>query len=273
MTELQSCLFSILRAFDSVCKTLEIPYFLVCGSALGAVKYQGFIPWDDDLDVAMYRADYERFLRQAPALLPEHLFLQSAASDPAFPQIYAKLRDSRTTFVEHSVRHLKMHHGVFLDVFPLDGYPQSPAKQRRLERGKRLCSAILLAPLDVPRSRRARLFAAVLRALGASRATARTVRRYTKLISAYPPEEGALLCNHGNWQGVLEYSPREHYGAGHRAVFEGMEVLVPEDYDAYLSRKYGDWRAELPAEEQVSHHACAACDLTRPYTEYRSENG
>ena len=73
MTEIQKKSFELLCQFVEICEKLDLEYFLVCGSALGAVKYGGFIPWDDDVDVAMHREDYERFLEQAPKLLPEHM--------------------------------------------------------------------------------------------------------------------------------------------------------------------------------------------------------
>lgn len=90
MNELQQAEFALLKAFDQVCAKLGLKYFLVCGSALGAAKYRGFIPWDDDIDVALYREDYEIFCAHAAALLPEHLFVQNDRTDPAFPAIYSK---------------------------------------------------------------------------------------------------------------------------------------------------------------------------------------
>ena len=70
MTELQTVELELLRQFLAVCEREGLTYYMVCGSALGAVKYGGFIPWDDDIDVALPRADYERFCRVAPGLLP-----------------------------------------------------------------------------------------------------------------------------------------------------------------------------------------------------------
>ena len=99
MNALQKRELELFQAFLQVCHQLKLPYFLVCGSALGAVKYQGFIPWDDDMDIAMLRPDYEVFLAQAPALLPGHIFLQNYKTDPAFPAIYSKLRLSGTLFL------------------------------------------------------------------------------------------------------------------------------------------------------------------------------
>lgn len=77
MTELQEIEFGLLQQFLSICEQLNLTYYLVCGSALGAVKYGGFIPWDDDIDVALPRKDYEIFCRKAPQILPEWCFLQN----------------------------------------------------------------------------------------------------------------------------------------------------------------------------------------------------
>jgi hypothetical protein len=77
-----------------------------------------------------------------------------------------------------------------------------------------------------------------------------------------------VWCNHGNWQGKLEYAPRWQYGKGVWATFEGLRVRVPEAADAYLTQKYGDWRADLPDEQKVGHHFYEVCDLEKSYTYY-----
>ena len=83
MNALQRKELELFQAFLQVCRQLGLSYYLICGSALGAVKYRGFIPWDDDMDLAMLRPEYEVFLAQAPDLLPAHIFLQNYKTDPA----------------------------------------------------------------------------------------------------------------------------------------------------------------------------------------------
>lgn len=266
MNELQQKEFRLFACFHKVCEELGLTYFLVCGSALGAVKYKGFIPWDDDMDVGMMREDYDRFMREAPALLPEGIFLQNFRSDPAYPLIFAKLRDSGTTYVETGIAHLPVNHGVYIDVFPLDGYPASPVGRRIFELRKRIFRLKLLSALESDYSPQARLAVTVMRLLGFHRRTGRILAKYERMISAYSTETSSIICNHGNWQGKLEYAPREQYGKGTTADFEGIQARVPEQYDAYLTRKYGDWRAELPPEQQVGHHYYTVMDLDTPYT-------
>jgi lipopolysaccharide cholinephosphotransferase len=267
MNELQQTEFELLREFDRVCKMLDLNYFLVCGSALGAVKYGGFIPWDDDIDLGMYREDYERFCREAPALLPEHLFLQNFRSEPALPQIYSKLRNSNTTYIEKTAAKLPINHGVFLDIFPLDGYPRNKVAGKWLEFRKRLYGSMLLAAYDLPDGGARKLW----RLLGLHKHSRAVVKALDRMIRRYPVDGSEWICNHGNWQGMLEYAPVWQYGKGSIASFEGMMVRIPENYDAYLRQKYNDYTAELPPEKQVGHHTWSVMDCREPYTKYRSQ--
>lgn len=270
MTELQRTELEILNSFITVCGKLNLTFYLVCGSALGAVKYGGFIPWDDDIDVAMPRRDYEMFLSSAQALLPGYYFIQNYRTERDCPFFYTKLRDSRTTFIEKSVRDIKINHGVYMDIFPLDGYPDVPCEIKHLERQKKSLTLKIASAFAINKTqkRKVRLFFRAERLLGCHRRTKRYTQKLDKLYAKYSLENSALWCNHGNWQGKLEYAPKEQYGSGAWAVFEGIKVRIPERYDDYLTQKYGDWRADLPDSEKQGHHYCEVCDLSRPYTYY-----
>ena len=267
MTSIQKKVFEMLQIFIQICNQLQLKYFLVCGSALGAVKYGGFIPWDDDVDVALFRDDYEHFCREAPDLLPERFFLQNFRSDSAFPAIYSKLRNSWTTGIEESVANLPINHGISLDIFPLDGYPKNKKVQRRLEREK----AWFVRKLSIPCIRHERWKEALvspLRSIGFGRNTQETAAAYTEMISAWSTESSDIIANHGNWQGNLEYHKKEIYGDGSCGIFEGLEVRLPADCDAYLSQKYGDYRQNPPLDKQKSHHRYLKLDTERSYMDY-----
>jgi len=266
MNDLQRTELEILKTFVSVCEQLGLRYYLVCGTALGAAKYGGFIPWDDDADVGMPRTDYERFLKEAPGLLPEHLFLQNYRTDPAFPHIFSKLRDSRTTYIETDMAHLKMHHGVYVDIFPLDGYPQEKGAQRLFDLKKKLYSWMQYCALKGGPKTRVRIRNWVFRRMGFHKRTAKTLAAMDRMFCSFPAEESRIWCNHGNWQNKLEYAPADQYGEGAIAEFEGIPVRVPEKFDAYLTQKYGDWRADLPPHQQIGHHFYTVCDVNKPYT-------
>lgn len=270
MNSLQKIEYEILCAFCEVCEKLNLKYYLVCGSALGAAKYQGFIPWDDDIDVGMPRTDYEIFQKEAKRFLPPHIFLQNYETVPDYPLLFSKLIDKRTTFVEEGLSELNIYHGVYIDVFPLDGYPENKKEQIKLEKRKNflkfktLC-AIRNNPGMKPITR---ILLKAERICGFHKKTAITLNRLTSLLSKYPVEKSAIWCNHGNWQGKLEYASCKQYGEGTWATFEGSKVRIPEKYDEYLTQKYGDWRADLSEEQKLGHHHAEIIDLTRPYTDY-----
>ena len=269
MNELQTVEFNILRAFVDICDSLSLKYYMVCGSALGAVKYKGFIPWDDDIDVALPRPDYEVFCERAQELLPENYFVQNYRTDPRCPFFYTKLRDSSTAFIENSVRKIKMNHGVFIDVFPLDGYPADEAGAAELEKTKRRLTLRLSSAFAISKNSKlkTKAFFIAEKLLGCPRRAQGYARRLDGLLSSYPTENSELWCNHGNWQGKREYAPREQYGNGTWATFEGLRVRIPLKYDDYLSQKYGDWRAELPDDRKVGHHNAFILDLNKAYKE------
>lgn len=270
MTELQRTEFNILKAVIDICDRFDIKYYLVCGSALGAAKYQGFIPWDDDIDIGIYRNDYAKFCKIAQKELPEYYFLQTYKTDPGYPMFFAKIRDSRTTYIEKSISELDVNHGVYIDIFPLDGYPIKKKEIVSFERRKTIYKLNLFCvyKLNDTYSFKAKVFFACERILGFHRKVDKIAQKIELLISKYPTETSGLICNHGNWQGKLEYAPKSQYGNGTWAMFEGLRVRIPEKYDEYLTQKYGDWRADLPDDQKVGHHYYEIMDLEHPYTDY-----
>lgn len=275
MTELQKREYEILRQFIKVCEELNLRYFLVCGSALGAVKYGGFIPWDDDIDVALPRKDYEVFCQKAQKCLPDWCFLQNYHTDAQFHRLGSKLRDSRTTYIETMTDSLDINHGVFIDVFPLDGHWKSKKDASKFHREQHIFEAKRRVRLKYNRLSgsnilmiRTNIYYLLYRIFGLYGDTAKAIYRYDKYISSFPTEDSDVWCNHANSTSSLEYASKEQYGDGCWASFEGLKVRVPEDFDAYLTQKYGNWRDDPPLSEQSGHHYYLICDTRRPYTEY-----
>lgn len=249
---------------------MHLRYYLICGSALGAVKYGGFIPWDDDVDVGMPRADYDIFCRLAPDKLPDDIFLQTYQSERCFPSIYAKMRNSNTTCIEETASKLPINHGVFIDIFPLDGYPQKHLEQYCLEFKKHLYIR-LLGTVYSRNSWWKEKIMKCIRELVTKSYAGKLADAYTKMISSYPYDGSEIIANHGNWQGKLDYSPKTVFGNGVDAEFENITVKIPEQYEAYLTKKYGDFWKDPPAERQMSHHVFTQIDVTHSYLEYTGE--
>ena len=264
MNPLQKKQFALLEQFAALCSRLGLRWYLVRGSALGAVKYGGFIPWDDDIDVALPRRDYDLFVSRAQELLPDHIFVQTSESDPAFPKLYCKLRDTSGTFVEAPYRKLNVNHGVFIDVFPLDGYPEDAGERETFHRTLRRYLRRTSCALELPRSLRGALFCALLRLMGYHRRTRQDLAALTDFLRRCPAEDSALWCSCGNFRGRLLPMNREIYGDGTDMSFEGLAVRVPAQFDAYLRTLYGDYTADLPPEERVGHHHWAVLEPNTP---------
>ncbi len=259
---LHAVLYDILAEIQRVCSALDIPFFLIGGSAIGAHYWQGIIPWDDDIDVGMTRAHYERFLREAPAVLSPDFFLQTPETEPQSPFYFAKLRRNQSVFLEHYFRRQHIHHGIYIDIFPFDRVPDSPFLQR-LHRG---CCNFLntcfmgktvwqwrwmqRCDVDVPR-RRAFLptFATWLVCRSCSR---RLLSRWLhRVLGAFNGLSSARYYN-------MVLMPRDHIAADSLAhpqqmAFGPLRVSVPSDLETYLRHHYPQLRKELPEEEQENH--------------------
>lgn len=121
----QSICLDILKEVVRVCEENNITYFLDSGTALGAVRHGGFIPWDDDIDIAMDRENYEKFLEVAPTSLRAGYTLQSPKYDKNCPYPFSKVRKDGTIYMDWNKRNMKMHHGIYIDIFPFDNSPDN----------------------------------------------------------------------------------------------------------------------------------------------------
>ena len=272
MTELQKKSFELLEIFVEICDKWDIPYFMVCGSALGAVKYGGYIPWDDDTDVGLLRKDYERFLEIAPMELPEWCFLQNYQTEKNYSYTFSKIRNSKTAFIEKNNQYFDMNHGIYIDIFPIDGHPGNPVASKIFVLKQKINAWIrnsIYEEHSIPKVTKRNK---VLRLLGIHKLAFRAHKYSEKMYSKYPPEESEVWCNYGNWQGKLEYAPKWHYGNGTWATFEGLRVRIPENYDAYLTQKYGDWRNDPPIDKQKSHHISTLVDTEKSYNYYKNKS-
>ena len=134
LRRLHAELYDILGETVRVCRENGIPYFLIGGTAIGALYDNAILPWDDDVDIGMTRDAYDRFLRIAPAKLRQGYFLSWQHTDPHTPYYFAKVRKDGTVFTESLFKDIDMHQGIFIDVLPFDRMPDN-ALLRRMQQG------------------------------------------------------------------------------------------------------------------------------------------
>lgn len=251
----------LLKIFISVCDKLQLKYFAVEGTLLGAVRHQGFIPWDDDIDVGMLREDYEAFVRMAPALLPEGTFLQTHSTDPAYPQCFAKLRNSKTTFVETTCQNLKMNHGIYIDIFPFDSYPDGKIQGLWFDFQKLLIQYRIREVYYLPDDAKPTLQnfirkGATLLAKCRYQTVEDALQHRERLLRKY--HHTARLINNGSPWKNRERVPSAWLSELTTLSFEGISIAAPAAYDRYLTHVYGNYMQLPPPEQRMPHHYLTA---------------
>lgn len=131
LRRLQLVELDILEVVADVCERHGIRWFLDRGTALGAVRHKGFIPWDDDVDVGMLREDYERFLQIAEKELPNGYSLHTPDNTPHYAPLFAKVYKDGTEFWSREISESKCEQGIFVDIFPYDTMSTDEVDQKR----------------------------------------------------------------------------------------------------------------------------------------------
>ena len=257
LREIQIRGLQLLVVIDAFCKKNNISYFLEGGTLLGAVRHKGFIPWDDDVDIAMLREDYELFVKLAGKGLPEQYFLQTNDSDRHFPFGFAKIIDLKSRFPNNKN---KFRTGFCLDVIPIDNAHDNKLVHWinifMIKAIQGLSKAKIV--LDMASYRGVVVKVSVmLAALAGKIFSARFLMRLQKKI--------ALANNHRETKNKCIYSypfdyldrlfPSSIYTDTEMMEFEGYNFPVPSGWDRILTILYGDYMKFPPVEERLPSHS------------------
>ena len=266
-TRLQNIELDMLKIVDSICQSLNIQYFLIGGTLLGAVRHKGFIPWDDDIDIGMLRPDYDRFIKEGPQILPDHLFLQCRETERFYPHIFTKIRNCETTFIEKTVKNIKMNHGVFIDVFPFDYYPDKKIKKCFLSLKLFVLSDAISRIFFVNRKKQS-FFRKIIRFFSTLIFPdyTKAVSKRNKLISSQ--KKSSLIRNYGGAWGKKEIFPASYFKEFCKMPYENYDFWVPKMYHEILTQMYDDYMTPPPVEKRVAHHYTDIIDLDKPYAAY-----
>ena len=259
----------ILKKVISVIEGLKLNYFAVGGTALGAYKYSGFIPWDDDIDIAMPRTDFMRFIEEAPKLLPNYLTLQSVYNDKNYTLGVAKVRDERTTFFDIYTAHQNVSHGIFIDIFPIDFYKiKMPNKSLIYKmRENKIAFSNYYKPECVSFKNRITAFICkIFLFFESPHKCALLNDRYLSKISA------KNFDSEKSFMRIEEHL--SYFFAGVKYLkFCDINIRVPNKIEEYLLRCYGDVKIDPPVDKQYPHHFLLKLDFLKPYHCYKFENG
>lgn len=228
----------LLDALKVICDKHNLIYWIDFGTLLGAVRYKGFIPWDDDIDVSMPMDDYKKFLKIAEEELPRDIFVQTTETDKEYKQCYAKLRDCYSTFLEdHEPDNHDFHRGIYIDIFPSVIYPKMP----------KFFKKVLLYFTVRSRDR-----AVVYRKDVVLNYFIYGICKFIWLI--FSPFKSDFSGRTPEDNGYYEAIPQKVLHPTKEIEFEGKMYACPNDVPKYLSLMYGDdYMTPPPVEKRIPH--------------------
>lgn len=267
MTAHQTLLLEMLKDIDIVCKRHRISYQLFAGTALGAVRHHGFIPWDDDVDIIMSRSEYERFFKEAAKDFDETLYFAQQEHSAHWPMPYSKLRRNNTTCIEkYYPKDLKTHQGVYVDIFPCDNLSDCT-----LMRKIQFCvSKIIIAKSLYARGYETnsvikKLFMQVCRMFPLKGLKAICIRKKDQKSQLVHTFFGAGSKYEKN------IFPRAWIEQSVEMQFEDGVFPVSAYYDELLTKLYGDYHALPNPEDRKCKEHVAILDLEHSYEAHLSE--
>jgi len=268
--QLQAKMLEMLLTFMQFCKEHNLVFYLIGGSAIGAVREHGFVPWDDDIDIAMPRPDYERFKLLWEQYGQKYVYCRSDEK-VNYHHCVASLRDPQTTFISSYNKNIEICHGIMIDIIPFDACPDS-----WILRQVQIFWAFVFALFNNQRlpNNKGTLFrrvAWVLFKMIRSRKIRYRIWRYAeKQMSKY----NWSTCNYAresvsSVRGMFELYSKEDCEQQVWFDFEGHKVPLMRGYKQYLTMGFGDYMKRPPESQRKGKHILEFVDLEHPYTHYR----
>ena len=246
----------LLEEVDRICQKYHISYSIEGGTLLGAIRHKGFIPWDDDVDIAMVRSEYRKFCKACEKELDkEKYFFQNHDTDPEYRWGYAKLLKNNTSFVRYGQEHMKMKRGVYVEIFPMDGIPENPIEKKIFNALRVCCRKIMYSEAGKVSSPKAvlRLWYRILNKIPVDKAFDMLdflSRKYDERRARYVTCLSFPDC----WVKGYHGFKREYYLKTKRILFEGKEVCAPQKDKELLVTLFGsDYMTPPPEKDRVTH--------------------
>ena len=240
----QLIMLDMLIEFDAVCKRNQLQYWLDSGTLLGAVRHQGFIPWDDDIDISMPLEDYLKFKELGTEELSENIYLQTSQRDPGFNFDYIKLRSNKASIVEfhENDQEINYHQGVFVDIFPMLNMEDTKENQNDYEETLKKIRDYSAISLHTPNGKN----------LPEERAQLTEALKQKHL--GWDVSNSKVIYG-GEMPDVAAVFDEEEVFPLSTLSFEGYQFPVPKDPSHYLDAIYSFDYRQLPPENQRKIHA------------------
>ena len=266
--KLQLKLLEMLKCIDKLCKENDIEYYLIYGSCLGAIRHNGFIPWDDDLDIGMTDINYKKFLKICEEKLDtKKYYIQTPEKEENYYLSFSKIRDITTTLVEEKNIDKDIVYGVYIDVFPLVGVPHNKIKRILLKINR---AFMLSANINIINNKLLKkVFDLILKIVGRKKILKICTRNCFKYNSHNCDKVISVADGDGFEINIIDKKDLEK---PKYVKFEDDLFPVPHNPDKYLTRIYGDY-LKIPSDEEIKkrEHTPYFLDLNLPQEEYKKQ--
>lgn len=265
LRKLQLVQAMILNDIANICNENNLKYYLIGGTLLGAVRHGGFIPWDDDIDIVMYREDYNKLIEIIQKEYTEKFFVQTFYTDKYYTRYIAKIRLNGTKLVEKYLSNSKSNNGIYIDIFPLDYVKKNKGIEMAI-RGKivRWLFAIKNAKHGIRTGnsitktilqKTIGLFCKLIPDVCINKLFDYVCSKDNKKDCKYTTN----FASHFKWKKQLYNN--EIFGEGTKIKFEDYYFNAPNEYKTILERLYGKNYMQLPPKEKRENHNIYELDL------------
>lgn len=256
--EIKIIALNLMKVFHRFCEEKGIRYFMAYGTLLGAVRHRGFIPWDDDIDVAVPRSDYDRIIREFNGWCEEDVELISYETNEGYYLPYAKLIDTNTVLIEKIDHPIPI--GVYFDIFPIDNMPDDKGKAAKLIKKTVFWNRVNGFKMYVVPERKLSIkcFAHVILKTFLQFFKRKNIIKKIINISRKYESEGTskyMGCVVSPFYKEKEIMEKDWYSDRVSLTFEDGEFYAPAGYDSILKKLYGNYMEFPPKEQQVTHHS------------------
>ncbi|MDE5943465.1 MAG: LicD family protein [Clostridia bacterium] len=250
LDELKMLELDIMKKIHLFCAEQNINYYLSYGTLIGAVRHNGFIPWDDDIDIHMPRPDYEKFLKTFPDFAKQNgLMVVNRNTKPYYGRCFSKVIDVNTLLVEPQYK-TDDPIGVFVDIWPLDGLPDGKTKRNFYNRYTSFLAKLILAS-SMKYDKNLSFFKRTAIVFAKSFKPHKLLTKLESIAKKFPFDSCNFIKCYSSGRSIFK---KEEFSEKVLIRFEDTEFYAPVGYDSVLRKIYGDYMELPPLESRKPHH-------------------